>query len=111
EYLSGRTPIPCVACNSRLKFAKLVELAEGIGVEKVATGHYARVDYDEHRARFILRKGVDPNKDQSYFLFDLKQDQLAKVIFPLGGMVKSEVRDLARKFGLLVSEKEESQDI
>ncbi|HZS47968.1 MAG TPA: tRNA 2-thiouridine(34) synthase MnmA [Blastocatellia bacterium] len=111
EYLSGRTPIPCVACNSRLKFAKLVEMAEGIGVEKVATGHYARVEFDSERGRYLLRKGVDPNKDQSYFLFDLKQNQLAKVIFPLGGMIKSEVRELARKYDLTVSEKQESQDI
>src|SRR5581483_11867094 len=111
EYLSGRTPIPCVACNSRLKFAKLVGMAEGIGVEKVATGHYARVEFDSERGRYLLRKGVDPNKDQSYFLFDLKQNQLAKVIFPLGGMIKSEVRELARKYDLTVSEKQESQDI
>jgi len=111
EYLSGRTPIPCVACNSKLKFAKLVEMADGIGVEKVATGHYARIDFDPSNDRYILRKGVDPTKDQSYFLFDLKQDQLAKTIFPLGGMHKPEVRELARAAGLRVSEKDESQDI
>jgi tRNA-specific 2-thiouridylase len=111
EYLSGRTPIPCVACNSKLKFAKLVEMADGIGVEKIATGHYARIDFDPSNGRYILRKGVDPTKDQSYFLFDLKQDQLAKTIFPLGEMRKSEVRELARAAGLRVSEKDESQDI
>ena len=111
EYLSGRTPIPCVACNSRLKFAKLVELAEGIGVEKVATGHYARVEFDDARGRYLLRRGVDSSKDQSYFLFDLKQDQLAKTIFPLGEMKKPQVRELARSAGLQVSEKDESQDI
>jgi len=111
EYLSGRTPIPCVACNSKLKFAKLVEMADGIGVEKIATGHYARLHFDEAKQRYILRKGVDPTKDQSYFLFDLKQEQLAKTIFPLGEMRKSEVRELARAAGLRVSEKDESQDI
>src|SRR5215471_8988082 len=111
EYLSGRTPNPCVACNSRLKFAKMVEMAEGIGVERVATGHYCRVDFDPERKRYVLRKGVDPNKDQSYFLFDLKQEHLAKVMFPLGEMTKPQVRELARQFDLVVSEKEESQDI
>jgi tRNA-specific 2-thiouridylase len=111
EYLSGRTPIPCVVCNSKLKFAKLVEMADGIGVEKIATGHYARITIDQSTGRYILRKGVDLTKDQSYFLFDLKQDQLAKTIFPLGEMRKPEVRELARAAGLRVSEKDESQDI
>jgi tRNA-specific 2-thiouridylase len=86
-------------------------MADGIGVDKIATGHYARIDFDESRNRYILRKGVDTTKDQSYFLFDLKQDQLAKTIFPLGEMHKPEVRELARIAGLRVSDKDESQDI
>lgn len=110
-YLEGRTPSPCVSCNSHLKFAKLVELAEASGSDYVATGHYARVEYDKERQRYLLRKGLDGRKDQSYFLFELTQSQLAKAVFPLGAMSKVEVRDVARKSGLSVAEKAESQEI
>lgn len=110
-YLEGRTPSPCVSCNSHLKFAKLVELAEAAGSEYVATGHYARVEYSKDLDRYILRKGLDDRKDQTYFLFELTQSQLAKAVFPLGAMTKSEVRDVARKHKLSVAEKGESQEI
>src|SRR5690606_17346380 len=84
SYLSGETPIPCVACNSRLKFASLDRMALSVGCEKVATGHYARVEYDEEAGRYKLLRGRDRNKDQSYFLWELTQEQLSRALFPLG---------------------------
>src|SRR5439155_7598619 len=100
SYLSGETPIPCVACNSRLKFASLDRLAESLGCDKVATGHYARVKYDEAANRYRLFRGRNHWKDQSYFLWELTQDQLARSHFPLGEMLKSEVREIARSANL-----------
>src|ERR1700719_2273115 len=82
EYASGRTPLPCAHCNSDLKFATLVDRARGLGADLVATGHYARVTRDETTARFLLMRGADPSKDQSYFLFSLTQAQLARAVFP-----------------------------
>jgi tRNA-specific 2-thiouridylase len=111
SYLAGRTPIPCVSCNTRLKFARLVALARQVGAEKVATGHYARVEYSQESGRFMLKKGRDLAKDQSYFLFEMSQKQLARAVFPLGEMSKTQVRDIARKAGLETSEKPESQEI
>ena len=111
SYLSGKTPIPCVSCNTRLKFARLVGLARQVGAEKVATGHYARAEYSEESGRFMLKKGRDRAKDQSYFLFEMTQKQLARATFPLGEMSKGEVRELARKAGLETSDKPESQEI
>jgi tRNA-specific 2-thiouridylase len=111
DYLAGRTPIPCVSCNTKLKFARLLTLARQVGADYVATGHYARVEYDERRKRFILKKGRDLAKDQSYFLFEMTQKQLARAVFPLGDMTKAEVRDLARTLGLETAEKPESQEI
>src|SRR6266481_4750365 len=111
SYLNGETPIPCVACNSRLKFASLVRLAESLSCEKVATGHYARVEYDEASNRYRLLRGRNPQKDQSYFLWELTQDQLSRALFPLGEMSKPEVRDVARQSQLAVAEKKESQEI
>jgi tRNA-specific 2-thiouridylase len=111
SYLAGRTPIPCVSCNTRLKFARLVALARQVGAEKVATGHYARVEYNEESGRFMLKKGCDRSKDQSYFLFEMNQKQLARAVFPLGEMSKGEVRQVARNLGLETSEKPESQEI
>jgi tRNA-uridine 2-sulfurtransferase len=111
SYLSGETPIPCVSCNSRLKFASLDRLAASLGCEKVATGHYARVDYDAEANRYRLFRGRNPQKDQSYFLWELTQDQLSRALFPLGEMSKPEVREVARHRGLAVSEKAESQEI
>lgn len=111
DYLAGRTPIPCVSCNTKLKFARLVTVAREVGAEKVATGHYARVEYGEQRGRYVLRKGRDLSKDQSYFLFEMTQKQLARAVFPLGDMTKSEVREIARGLGLETAEKAESQEI
>jgi len=111
EYLSGRTPIPCSLCNNHLKFDKLLIVAQQIGAEAVATGHYARVELDEPSGRWLLKRGVDRSKDQTYFLFGLTQEQLSRTLFPLGGMTKPEVRDLARKHGLALAEKRDSQEI
>ena len=111
SYLHGETPIPCVACNSRLKFASLDRLALSLGCEKVATGHYARVDYDAATNRYRLLRGRDPQKDQSYFLWELTQDQLSRSLFPLGEMSKADAREAARNHGLAVAEKAESQEI
>src|SRR5919112_456978 len=111
SYLEGETPIPCVACNSRLKFASLDRTALSVGCEKVATGHYARVEFDETNNRYRLLRGRDARKDQTYFLWELTQEQLSRSLFPLGEMTKEEVRDLARRHGLYVAEKRESQEI
>jgi tRNA-specific 2-thiouridylase len=109
--LNGETPIPCVACNSRLKFASLDRLAESLGCNKVATGHYARVEYDEQAKRYRLLRGRNLQKDQSYFLWELTQAQLSRSMFPLGEMSKGDVREVARANSLAVAEKAESQEI
>jgi tRNA-uridine 2-sulfurtransferase len=111
SYLSGETPIPCVSCNSRLKFASLDRLAVSLGCEKVATGHYARVEFDAGANRYRLFRGRNEQKDQSYFLWELTQNQLSRALFPLGEMSKPEARQAAREHGLAVSEKKESQEI
>ena len=111
SYLNGETPIPCVACNSRLKFASLDKLAVSLGCEKVATGHYARVEFDEATKRYRLLRGRDEQKDQSYFLWELTQDQLARALFPLGELSKNDARQAARDNQLAVAEKKESQEI
>jgi len=111
SYLNGETPIPCVACNSRLKFASLDKLATSLGCKKVATGHYARVEFDEMTRRQRLLRGRDPQKDQSYFLWELTQDQLSRALFPLGELSKSDARQAARDNQLAVAEKKESQEI
>ena len=111
EYLSGRTPIPCSLCNNHLKFDQLLTVARQIGADAVATGHYARVEFDEPRGRWLLKRPTDRSKDQTYFLFGLTQEQLGRTLFPLGGMTKPEVRELARKHGLALAEKPDSQEI
>ncbi|HQX54858.1 MAG TPA: tRNA 2-thiouridine(34) synthase MnmA [Pyrinomonadaceae bacterium] len=111
SYLSGETPIPCVACNSRLKFASLDRMAMSLGCEKVATGHFARVEYDAAADRYRLFRGKNHWKDQSYFLWELNQEQLSRSLFPLGEMLKSDVRDIAREADLYTAEKQESQEI
>jgi tRNA-specific 2-thiouridylase len=110
EYAAGRTPLPCAHCNSDLKFSTLLGRAHGLGAGHVATGHYARV---EQRAdgRWLLRRSADDGKDQSYFLFSLTQDQLARAVFPVGDLTKREVRDQARRLGLRVADKPDSQEI
>ena len=110
-YLRGETPSPCILCNNYVKFHHLVEKAAGIGADRVATGHYARVKYDEALGRWLLLRGKDRKKDQSYFLFGMTQAQLSKTLFPLGALTKPEVREIARRAGLPTSEKAESQEI
>ena len=112
EYLSARTPNPCIICNKKIKFEALLKNAElsGIDFDKFATGHYAITEFNETAGKYLLKKAVDLKKDQSYFLYRLSQDQLSKVMFPLGSLTKEEVREYARKRGLPVSEKKESQD-
>src|SRR6202795_2691210 len=111
EYLAGRTPIPCSLCNNHLKFDQLLVTARQIGAEQIATGHYARNEYDPARRRWILKRPADASKDQTYFLFGLTQEQLARTLFPLGGMTKPEVREVARKHSLAIAEKPDSQEI
>ncbi len=111
EYLSGRTPIPCSLCNNHLKFDQLLITAQQIGADALATGHYARVAFNEERGRWLLKRPADSSKDQTYFLFGLTQDQLSRTLFPLGDMTKPEVRELARRSGLALAEKRDSQEI
>jgi tRNA-uridine 2-sulfurtransferase len=111
EYSAGRTPIPCVHCNGDLKFATLVARAEGMGADFVATGHYARVDLDPATGRYRLKRGADPAKDQSYFLFTLDQAQLSHAMFPVGDLDKAAVREQARELGLEVAGKPDSHEI
>src|SRR5438045_8938406 len=111
EYLSGRTPIPCSLCNNHLKFDQLLVVAQQIGADALATGPYARVEFDEQRGRWLLKRPADRSKDQTYFLFGLTQDQLSRTLFPLGNMTKPEVRELARKHGLALAEKPDSQEV
>jgi len=111
EYLAGRTPIPCTLCNNHVKFDQLLELAAGIGAGRIATGHYARICQDPETGCFQLWRGADPDKDQTYFLFGLTQQQLARTLFPLGEFTKAEVRHMARGFALPVAAKGESQEI
>jgi tRNA-specific 2-thiouridylase len=110
DYLAGRTPIPCSRCNSEVKFESLVEKTRGLGIEHVATGHYARHDVDA-TGRHRLLRGVDGAKDQSYFLFGLAQDQLARAVFPVGALNKEEVRRIATERHLPTADKPESQEI
>ena len=111
EYASGRTPLPCAHCNSDLKFSTLLERARGLGADRVATGHYARVEHDAATGRSRLRRGIDPAKDQSYFLFSLTHEQLACAVFPVGDQPKEAVREYARNRRLPVADKPDSQEI
>ncbi len=111
NYRNGLTPSPCVLCNSRMKFDHLVRLAGEAGALRVATGHYAQVTFDAHSGRHLLLRARDARKDQSYFLFELSQSQLAKALFPLGDLEKKQVRQIARRRGLPVADKRESQEI
>lgn len=111
EYLAGRTPIPCTLCNNHVKFDRFLEMAEGVGADYIATGHYARVDFNGDSGRWELRRGADWGKDQTYFLWGLKQEQLARTLFPLGEMRKPEVRELAEKLGVPTAAKHDSQEI
>ncbi len=111
EYKAGRTPNPCVLCNTHLKWSSLLKKALEIGCDFIATGHYAIVDYNQNNARYVLRKGLDATRDQSYALWGLTQDALSKTLLPLGKYKKSEIRDKARRWNLKTAETEESQEI
>jgi tRNA-specific 2-thiouridylase len=111
EYLAGRTPIPCTLCNNYIKFDRFLEMADSVGAHYVATGHYARIRFDEASGRYQMLRAVDESKDQTYFLFGLTQQQLARTLFPLGEMNKTEVRELARGMDLAVASKGDSQEI
>lgn len=111
DYLAGRTPIPCTRCNNDVKFEQLLVTARQIGAERIATGHYARVRHNAETNRYELLRAVDDTKDQTYFLFGLTQEQLARAEFPLGELTKQEVRTIARRLEVPVAEKPESQEI
>jgi len=111
EYFEGRTPNPCIRCNQYVKFGYLLEHAKKLGADFIATGHYARIVYDEKKKRYLLKKGIDPKKDQSYFLYTMSQEQLSKTLMPLGEYTKRKVREIARNLGLPVAWRAESQEI
>ena len=111
SYLQGETPIPCVSCNTFMKFDRLLSRTFQVGATRLATGHYARIRFNEATGRYELLQAVDLSKDQSYFLFEMTQAQLDKVMFPLGHLSKSEVRRMAQDYGLPVFEKPDSQEI
>jgi len=111
SYENGATPNPCIECNYRLKFDKLYEYGKAAGYDKIATGHYARIEFDEKYGRRVLKKAIDTSKDQSYVLFRLTREQLDSTVFPLGGMSKEKIREIARERGLPVDSKKDSQDI
>ncbi|MCR4438421.1 MAG: tRNA 2-thiouridine(34) synthase MnmA [bacterium] len=111
EYLRGRTPNPCVLCNARIKWGELLQVAMSLGATQLATGHYARLAFSAESGRFVLRKGLDSHKDQSYALWGLTQERLARTLFPLGEMRKKEVRRLAALWGLPGADRPESQEV
>ena len=111
EYKAGRTPNPCVMCNQNLKFGRLIDRADQLGADFIATGHFARVEKSADGSRYLLKRGRDMRKDQSYFLFSLRQDQLARTMFPLGDKTKSDTREVARQCQLKTADKEESMEI
>lgn len=111
EYEAGRTPNPCITCNRTIKFGVLLDKALAMGAERLATGHYARVGFDEPSGRWLLKRAADPGKDQSYFLAQLTQTQLSRALFPLGSLSKAEARALAEENGLINARKRDSQDI
>ena len=111
EYKAGRTPNPCVMCNQNLKFGRLIDRADQLGADFIATGHFARVEKSADGSRYLLKRGRDMRKDQSYFLFSLRQDQLARTLFPLGEKTKSDTREVARQCQLKTADKEESMEI
>ena len=111
EYRAGRTPNPCVLCNEHLKFGRLIDRADHLGARYIATGHFARLEPAADTGRVLLKRGRDPRKDQSYFLFSLRQEQLARSLFPLGEKTKSDTREVARQRQLKTADKEESMEI
>ncbi len=110
-YFKGETPNPCIACNRYIKFSLMLDRANGLGCDYLATGHYARIEKDQSSGRFILKKALDLTKDQSYVLYNLNQQQLSKILFPMGEMIKKEARTLADENSLVNANKPDSQDI
>ena len=111
SYINGRTPNPCINCNRRLKFGKMLDRALELGFDGIATGHYAFSVYGEYSGRWLLKCAADPKKDQTYFLYNMTQHQLAHTLFPLNGLTKEEIRALAEENGLITARKRDSQDI
>ncbi|MFQ5637126.1 MAG: tRNA 2-thiouridine(34) synthase MnmA [bacterium] len=111
DYMEGRTPNPCVRCNTYIKWGVLIQKAQELGADKIATGHYARTEFDKMSGRYFLKRGIDAHKDQSYALWGIRQSGLAKTLFPVGEYTKAEIRRIARKFHLRTAEKKESQEI
>jgi len=111
EYKKGRTPNPCIRCNQYIKFGALLKTAKQLGADYLATGHYAKIAYNEESGEYLLRKGTDPDKDQSYFLYIMTQSQLENVLMPLGNYTKNEIRTIARNLNLPVVDRLESQEI
>ncbi len=111
EYLKGRTPNPCIACNRHVKFDAMLKKAVSMGIDYVATGHYAKIGYDEDRGRFLLRKSITDKKDQTYALYNMTQEQLSKTLMPVGEYTKDRVREIADEIGLSVASKPDSQEI
>lgn len=111
EYRQGRTPNPCIRCNQYIKFGALLEKARGLGADLFATGHHARIERDENTGKYLLKKGVDRRKDQSYFLYPLTQSQLSRTLLPVGNLTKEKVREIAEEMALPVAAKPESQEI
>lgn len=111
EYSEGRTPNPCIRCNQYIKFDALLSKAKEMGAEFIATGHYARIQWDKNKKRYIIKKGIDVNKDQSYVLYTMTQEQLAHTLMPLGEFTKRETRAKAKELGLPVADKPDSQEI
>ena len=110
-YENGGTPNPCIVCNKHLKFGSMLDKALDMGFDFIATGHYAQIDFDENTGRYLLKKGLDEKKDQSYFLYTLTQHQLSHTLFPLGNMTKDNVRQMAEELNLINAKKRDSQDI
>ncbi|MFZ5943341.1 MAG: tRNA 2-thiouridine(34) synthase MnmA [Bacillota bacterium] len=111
EYLQGRTPNPCIACNKKIKFEGFFKKARGLGADYIATGHYAKVFYQEERKRFVLKKAEDKHKDQTYALYNFTQEQMAHTLLPLGNYTKPQIREIAAELGLRVANKPDSQEI
>lgn len=111
EYIDGRTPNPCVACNSQVKFGVLLDKARALGADFVATGHYARIVHDATQNRYILKRGVDANKDQSYALWEMSQVELAQTVFPIGSLTKDQTREIAEQLAPRVAKKRDSYEV
>ncbi|MCX8130694.1 MAG: tRNA 2-thiouridine(34) synthase MnmA [Clostridia bacterium] len=111
EYLKGRTPNPCIACNRHVKFDAMLKKAASMGIDYIATGHYAKIEYDDNKGRYLLRKSVTDKKDQTYALYTLTQEQLSRTLMPIGDYSKERVREIAKEIGLTVATKPDSQEI